>query len=166
MSNTSPVRDNILVITNCPDCERPLIEFDLGSGNYHCSNPSCSFQYIELMTGKQHRKNAKTEEIESNPAISNLDKKPKRILVGLAIESTLISMGHSIFDKVTARLREDYNANVFDCLDNPQYLKKILEENFDNSVRVVITKSVKTILGEFAYYDSIREFLDKLSDNN
>ncbi|MGB6464483.1 MAG: hypothetical protein WA799_05850 [Nitrosotalea sp.] len=154
------------MITHCPDCKRPLIEFDLGSGNYHCSNPSCGFQYLELMTGKQHRKSVETEEIERKPTVDNLDKKPKRILVGLAIESTLISMGHSIFDKVTIKLREDYNANVFDCLDNPQYLKKILEENFDNSVSTVMTKSVKTILGEFAYYDSIREFLDKLSDKN
>jgi hypothetical protein len=154
------------MIMNCPDCKRPLIEFDPGSGNYHCSNPDCTFQYLELMTGKQHRKNVKTEEIENRPPVSNLDKKPKRILVGLAIESTLISMGHSIFDKVTIKLREDYNANVFDCLDNPQYLKKILEENFDNSVRAVITKSIKTILGEFAYYDSIQEFLDKLSNKN
>jgi len=154
------------MIMDCPDCKRPLIEFDPGSGNYHCSNPDCTFQYLELMTGKQHRKNVKTEEIENRPPVSNLDKKPKRILVGLAIESTLISMGHSIFDKVTIKLREDCNANVFDCLDNPQYLKKILEENFDNSVRAVITKSIKTILGEFAYYDSIREFLDKLSDKN
>ncbi|MGB9002709.1 MAG: hypothetical protein WCC52_02765 [Nitrosotalea sp.] len=150
----------------CPDCKKALIEFDLGSGNYHCSNPGCLFQYLELMTGKQHRKNAETEEIENKPPVSNLDKKPKRILVGLAIENTLLSMGPSIFDKVTVRLREDYNANVFDCLDNPQYLKKILEKNFDNNISAVMTKSLKTILGEFAYYDSIREFLDKLSDKN
>ncbi|MGI0086374.1 MAG: hypothetical protein ACREBI_00220 [Nitrosotalea sp.] len=154
------------MIKHCPDCERPLIEFDPGSGNYHCSNPSCSFQYLELITGKQHRKSAKTEEMENRPQVSNLDKKPKQILVGLAIESTLLSMGDSIFDKVTVRLQEDYTATVFDCLDNPQYLKKILEENFDNSVHAVMTKSVKTILGKFAYYDSIREFLDKLSDKN
>ncbi len=104
--------------------------------------------------------------MENRPQVSNLDKKPKQILVGLAIESTLLSMGDSIFDKVTVRLQEDYTATVFDCLDNPQYLKKILEENFDNSVHAVMTKSVKTILGKFAYYDSIREFLDKLSDKN
>lgn len=118
------------------------------------------------MTGKQHRKDIKTEEIENKPSVSNLDKKPKRILVGLAIENTLLSMGPSIFDKVTIRLREDYNATVFDCLDNPQYLKKILEKNFDNNISTVMTKSLKTILGEFAYYDSIREFLDKLGDKN
>ncbi|MGI0046992.1 MAG: hypothetical protein ACREBB_07375 [Nitrosotalea sp.] len=139
-----------------------MIEFDLGSGNYHCSNPSCNFQYLELITGKQHRKNITIDEVEET-STDNLDKKPKRILVGLAIESTLLSMGHSIFDKVTAKLREDYNANVFDCLDNPRYLKKILETNFDNDVKDVMTKSIKTILGEFAYYESVREFLDNLS---
>ncbi|MDE1826242.1 MAG: hypothetical protein KGH83_01460 [Thaumarchaeota archaeon] len=154
------------MIVHCPDCEQPLIEFDLGSGNYHCSNPVCNFQYMELMTGKKHRKSTKYEEIETKSSISNLDKKPKRILVGLAIESTLVSMGHSIFDKVTAKLKEEYNANVFDCLDNPQYLKKILEKNFDSNIRAVMIKSVKTILGEFVYYESIREFLDKLSDKD
>lgn len=154
------------MITICPDCKRPLIEFDAGSGNYHCSNPNCSFQYLELMTEKQHRKAVKTEEIENTPPVSNLDKKPKRILVGLAIESTLLNMGHSIFDKVTAKLKYDYDATVFDCLDNPQYLKKILETNFDSDVRSVLIKSVKTLLGEFAYYDSISEFLDKINGRN
>ncbi len=151
------------MMVNCPDCKKALIEFDLGSGNYHCSNPSCNFQYLELMTGKQHRKNVKTEEMESAPLSNSLDKKPKRILVGLAIESTLLNMGHSIFDKVTTKLKEDYNANVFDCLENPQYLKKILERNFDKNVHEVVAKSIKTVLGEFAYYSSIREFLDELN---
>ncbi|MDE2026856.1 MAG: hypothetical protein KGJ07_10320, partial [Patescibacteria group bacterium] len=72
------------------------------------------------MTGKQYRKSVKIENTGQNPAVSNLDKKPKRILVGLAIESTLLNMGHTIFDKVITKLREDYNANVFDCLENPQ----------------------------------------------
>ncbi|MDE1878874.1 MAG: hypothetical protein KGI07_10235 [Thaumarchaeota archaeon] len=154
------------MMVHCPDCEQPLIEFDPGSGNYHCSNPVCNFQYMELMTRKKHRKSTKYEEMETKSSISNLDKKSKRILVGLAIESTLVSMGHSIFDKVTAKLKEEYNANVFDCLDNPQYLKKILEKNFDSNIRAVMIKSVKTILGEFAYYEFIREFLDKLSDKD
>lgn len=152
------------MIVNCPDCKNVLIEFDLGSGNYHCSNPSCNFQYLELMSGKQHRKNVIAEKVESNALVDNMDNKPKRILVGLAIESTLLSMGHSIFDKVTTKLREDYNANVFDCLDNPQYLKKVLKKNFNKNVLEVVTKSIKTVLGEFAYYDSIREFLDELSN--
>ncbi len=152
------------MIVTCPDCKKSLIEFDPGSGNYHCSNPSCNFQYLELMTGKQHRKNVIIEEIEGASLPNGLDKKPKRILVGLAIESTLLSMGHSIFDKVTTKLREDYNANVFDCLDNPKYLKEILEKNFDKNVLKVVTKSLKTVLWEFAYYASVKEFLDELND--
>ncbi|MDE1766896.1 MAG: hypothetical protein KGI27_11605 [Thaumarchaeota archaeon] len=147
---------------NCPDCKKILVEFDQGSGNYHCSNPSCNFQYLELMTGKQHRKEAKIEEHKTAVSIGNLDKKPKRILVGLAIESTLLSMGYSIFDKVTTKLRDEYGANVFDCLENPKYLKKILERNFDKKVQNVITKSIHAILGEFAYYESVREFLEEL----
>lgn len=149
------------MIVNCPDCKKTLIEFDLGSGNYHCSNPSCNFQYIEIMTGKLHRKSLAVQERESGES-DNLDKKPKRILVGLAIESTLLNMGHSIFDKVTSKLKEDYGAGVFDCLDNPEYLRRILERNFDKNVREVVIKSIKTVLGEFAYYKSVREFLDGL----
>lgn len=150
------------MVANCPDCKKPLVEFDQGSENYHCSNPSCNFQYLELMTGKQHRKAAKIEEPENPVSTGNLDKKPKRILVGLAIESTLLSMGHSIFDKVTTKLRDEYGANVFDCLENPRYLKKVLERNFDKRVQNVIIKSINAILGEFAYYESVREFLEEL----
>ncbi|HJU13018.1 MAG TPA: hypothetical protein VJ792_00995 [Candidatus Nitrosotalea sp.] len=152
------------MIVICPDCKKTLIEFDVGSGNYHCSNPSCNFQYIEIMTGRQHRKNSTVETDVGET--DNLDKKPKRILVGLAIESTLLNMGHSIFDKVTTKLREDYDASVFDCLESPQYLKKILEKNFDRSVSEVAVKSIKTVLGEFAYYESVREFLDELAAKN
>ncbi|HJT10700.1 MAG TPA: hypothetical protein VJ771_07945 [Candidatus Nitrosotalea sp.] len=147
----------------CPDCKKPLLEFDHGSGNYHCSNPSCSFQYLEMVTGKEHRKSVKVEEIEPRPLISNLDKKPKRILVGLAIESALLSMGPTIFDKVITKLQDDYNANVFDCLENPRYLKKVLERNLDKNVQSAMVKSIKTMLGEFAYYESVREFLDEVS---
>ena len=150
------------MIVNCPDCKKTLVEFDIGSGNYHCSNPSCNFQYIEIMTGKQHRKSITVDE-GGGAEFDTLDKKPKRILVGLAIESSLLSMGHSIFEKVTSKLRQDYDASVFDCLDNPQYLKRILDKNFDKNVGEVLIKSIKTILGEFAYYESVREFLDGMS---
>ena len=152
------------MIVACPDCKKTLIEFDVGSGNYHCSNPSCTFQYIEIMTGKQHRKASAGEGTGSET--DNLDKKPKRILVGLAIESTLLNMGHTIFDEVTTKLREEYDASVFDCLESPQYLKKILEKNFDGHVKEVAIKSIRTVLGEFAYYASVREFLDELSGKN
>ncbi|SRR5579883_2824018 len=152
------------MIVNCPDCNKPLIEFDIGSGNYHCANPKCNFQYIEIMSGKQHRKSITVEETGSE--FDSLDRKPKRILVGLAIESSLLNMGHSIFDKVTSKLREDYDASVFDCLDNPQYLKRILDRNFNKNVGEVVVKSIKTVLGEFAYYESVREFLHHLAEEN
>ncbi len=151
------------MVKYCPDCKKSLIEFDMGSGNYHCSNPSCTFQYLESITGKEHRKSIQNEVAQHKSSVINLDKKPKQILVGLAIESTLLSMGHSIFDRVTVKLLDDYNANVFDCLEHPQYLKNILERNFDRNVNEVMVKSIKTVLGEFAYYESVREFLDKLA---
>ena len=147
---------------DCPDCKRPLIEFDPGSGNYHCSNPSCSFQYLEEPTGREHRKKTQDSEIEVPYGEDNLGKRPKQILVGLAIENSLLSMGHSIFERVTAKLREEYNANVFDCLDNPQYLRQIMVTNFDKKVQEVAVKSIQTVLGEFAYYGSIRQFLDEM----
>lgn len=154
------------MIVHCPDCKRPLIEFDQGSGNYHCSNPSCNFQYIELMSGKEHRKGRQNDEMKNIPSVSSLDKKPKRILVGLAIENSLLNMGHTIFDRVTSKLRDEYNANVFDCLDNPEFLKQVMAKNFDKKVQEVMYKSIRTVLGEFAYYDSIRQFLDELNRGN
>lgn len=42
---------------DCPDCETPLIEFDLLSGIFHCSNPECGFIYFDKNTGKKYRKN-------------------------------------------------------------------------------------------------------------
>lgn len=146
----------------CPDCRGDLVEFDPGSGNYHCTNPTCNFQYVEATSGKEHRRTITAD--TSIQGANNLGKKPKRILVGLAIESALISMGHSIFDRVTTKLRDDYGATVFDCLEKPKYLKAVLEGNFEKSVADVVSKSIRAILGEFAYYDSIRQFLEDLGD--
>lgn len=150
------------MIVQCPDCKKELVEFDPGSGNYHCSNPSCDFQYLEIATGKEFRRDKMAEPPLERPSGFDLDKRPKKILIGLAIESTLLSMGGSMFDKVTARLREDYNANVFDCLDSPKYLRKVLEKYFDKTAREVVAKSIKSALGEFAYYESVREFLEEI----
>ncbi|MGH2612784.1 MAG: hypothetical protein ACRDFB_07015 [Rhabdochlamydiaceae bacterium] len=41
---------------DCPDCERPLMEFDVGSGVWHCSNPDCKFQFFDTRNGKKYRK--------------------------------------------------------------------------------------------------------------
>jgi len=44
---------------NCPDCDFALIEFDLGSGIFHCPNHNCTFIYFDKNTGKKYRKNEK-----------------------------------------------------------------------------------------------------------
>ncbi|MGE5599879.1 MAG: hypothetical protein ACM3UQ_00015 [Clostridiales bacterium] len=41
---------------DCPDCDTPLVEFDLLSGIFHCPNPKCGFIYFDKNTGKKYRK--------------------------------------------------------------------------------------------------------------
>jgi ssDNA-binding Zn-finger/Zn-ribbon topoisomerase 1 len=49
-------RTTHLVILECPDCGKELLEFDPRSGIYHCTNPNCKFQYFDKNTGKKYRR--------------------------------------------------------------------------------------------------------------
>ena len=54
----------------------------------------------------------------------------KKDLITIAVEYALLQMGPPELDKVTTRLREDYNCTIGDCLEHPEYLKRILCDLF------------------------------------
>ena len=66
-------------------------------------------------------------------------------MVGLAIESVLLQMGKPELDKVKFRLKDDYNCEIADCLDHPEYLKRILCDLFGDYYNHILVSIRKTL---------------------
>lgn len=151
------------MINDCPDCGKPLLEIDMGSGKFHCANPVCKFQYIDEKTGQEYRKTIK---FDGPPDGSHsLDDALKKILVNLAIEKALFQTGNvSLFTSVNKTLLAEYNIEISDCMIHPKYLRKTLERLVDSKSRSIIINSIKNILDEFTYYKPVKVFLDGLEN--
>ena len=66
------------------------------------------------------------------------DSKVFKLLISASVEKALLEMGTLEFDLVVSRLKEDYNCEISDCLDHPEYLKQILCELFGNFYQVIL----------------------------
>jgi len=87
-----------------------------------------------------------------------------KALVSLALEHTLLDFGKDVFDKVTKRFYEG-NFIVSDCLDHPEYLNKILNEQFGTSHTKIID-SMQVWLGDSSSNQLISDFLRNARGNN
>jgi len=79
-------------------------------------------------------------------------------LLSLAIEKTLLQIGKPEYERVLNRLKEDHKCSLADCYDNPEYLKRVLNDLFGKSYDCVL-ESIKENLGELKSEESIQKFL-------
>jgi len=87
----------------------------------------------------------------------------RKILVGLAIEKTLLEINKSYLDKFEGTIYERYQCGISDCYEHPEYLNEILKEIFGNSYKEVI-RSVEKYLAEFTYQYPIEQFLQRINN--
>ena len=59
-------------------------------------------------------------------------------LVTVSVEKALLEIGKFELDSVVYRLKENYNCEISDCLDHPEYLKQILCDIYGNSHEEII----------------------------
>ena len=85
----------------------------------------------------------------------------EKVLVGLAIEHTLLQIGKSAFDKAEDQFQKKYQHSLIDCYDYPQYLNEILRDVFGKSHSDVI-KSIEEFLEEFKHDHPIEVFIEKI----
>ncbi len=85
----------------------------------------------------------------------------RRAVVVLAIEHTLLRYGTSNLENIQKIIRKEFNCNLSDCYDHPEYLNKVLRDQFGVSYQDVI-KSLSQFLEEFKYQRPIAEFLSKI----
>ncbi len=140
-----------------------MFEFDSGCGKFHCGNPVCKFQYLDVKTRQEYRKITQFEKPEEGT--HSLDNKIKMILVELAIEKALFETGHaSLFVQVKKILFSDYGISIIDCMDHPKSLRSVLDKLVDIKTRARVINSIKNTLEEFTYYTLVKDFLNDLEN--
>jgi len=82
----------------------------------------------------------------------------RKALVSLAVEEVLGNISDVVFEEVTRRLYKNYKCYIPDCFDNPQYLKKVLQELYGYSHNTII-ESITNKLNEFSRQREISSFL-------
>ena len=87
----------------------------------------------------------------------------KKALIALAIEKALLDIGEPELDQVSKLLFSKYKCYLPDCVERPDYLKKVLKELYGSTYLTVI-KSIKNNLEEFSYQKPVAIFIEALSD--
>ncbi len=77
-----------------------------------------------------------------------------RSLVRLIIEKTLLEIGKPTLDKTVEYLRKNYNCQLQDCYEHPEYLGSVLQHIFGKGGQTIV-KSIKTQLEEYSYDNKI-----------
>lgn len=97
-----------------------------------------------------------------NKNVDARSKRADRLLIGLAIESTLLQKGRSAFETVENIFQERYNCTIMDAYDNPQHLNEVLKEVF-GTLHPDVIRSIELFLKDFRCEQPIEEFIGKMN---
>ncbi|WP_268543910.1 hypothetical protein [Candidatus Nitrosotenuis cloacae] len=86
----------------------------------------------------------------------------KQDQVASVVKKVLLETGQPTYEKVIQKLRDDYNCNIRDCYDYPEYLNNVLKEIFGDRY-TVITESIKEQFKDYANQKTFLFFLRKMS---
>ena len=66
-------------------------------------------------------------------------------LISLSIKKTLNEIDNKTLSLVQNKLSEDYNCNLSDCLENPEYLSRILKDIYGNCYATILQSIDKNL---------------------
>ena len=89
------------------------------------------------------------------------DENVEKGLMMYAVEKSFLDLKEDALDKVTENLKNNFNCYLPDCLEKPEYLKKILDELYPDLSDMIIIK-IKQKLAVFADHPNIKKFIDGL----
>jgi ribosomal protein L37E len=68
-----------------------------------------------------------------------------KTLIELAVEKSILSMGHPELQLVISKLHHDYNCTISDCMEHPEYLKAVLSDLFGHCHYDIVNSIDKTL---------------------
>ena len=87
----------------------------------------------------------------------------KKSLLVFAVESTLLKMGKPAYEKVVSKLEKEHNCYIPDCHENPEFLKRVLQDIYGNSYDDIINE-IRAELGEFISQKYFDDFIRALAE--
>ncbi len=82
-------------------------------------------------------------------------------LTVLAIKKTLLDVGKPIYEIVIDKLKKEYNCNLSDCYQHPEYLNSVLKEVFGDAHSVIVGE-IRKQLEELGQEQPIRRFVEAM----
>lgn len=82
----------------------------------------------------------------------------KRDLITVAVEYALLQMGPPELEKVETRLANDYNCKIGDCLEHPEYLKRILSDLFGHCYQDILD-NIEQVIKDANTDSQVEEFV-------
>ncbi len=76
----------------------------------------------------------------------------------MATEKSITKIEENAYEKVSKYLKNNYNCDLSDCLEKPEYLKKTLDDLYGEFYEVIFN-SIKQHLSNFVHHDDIQKFL-------
>jgi len=92
------------------------------------------------------------------------DKEMINELITLSVEHALLKMGNPELELVKSRLKKEYNCEISDSLEHPEYLKKILRELFGNAYQDIL-KTINKRLKKTSMDKPIVQFLTVMGES-
>jgi hypothetical protein len=86
----------------------------------------------------------------------------RKALVSLAIEKVLLDIGMPTYEEVSHKLYKDYHSYMPDCFENPDYLKRVLQDLYGKS-SITMIESIKKQLEEYESQKGIDVFIAGIS---
>ncbi|RDJ31578.1 MAG: hypothetical protein DWQ18_01585 [Crenarchaeota archaeon] len=89
----------------------------------------------------------------------------KRALVAVIIERTLNEFGKAEYKEVENRLESEYGIYFTDCLENPEYFKRIIQDIYGNAHKQILEK-INDYLGDLREQKDYSDFIKILEHTN
>jgi hypothetical protein len=81
--------------------------------------------------------------------------------LALSIEVVLMRRGGPEYQMVLAKLKNNFNLDIINCYEKPEYLRKVLKEVYREDFKSVVEEIIWE-LGEYSQEQKITGFLDAL----
>lgn len=82
----------------------------------------------------------------------------RKALLVFSVEKVLLKMGQPEYDLVVARLEKEYGCFLSDCAENPEYLKRVLQDIYGDAYDDIL-EEIRKEFGEFSYQKYYTDFL-------
>lgn len=89
----------------------------------------------------------------------------KRALVAVIIERVLNEFGKTEYREVEHRLEKEYGIYFTDCLENPEYFKRVIQDIYGNAYKQIL-KKINDYLGELKEQNEYSNFIKILERTN